>query len=179
MKLIILILLLAVLGVAVEYRLNTDGTSLVDRIRAKPVEMDMDSLNGRETQSGIAQSYSQLNFSCRPETNQLGDHVCWAPVSSFNGIDARIIAFFFTRDRLSAVRVSFSPERQSALSSTLEERYGPSRRFGQGTDKFGNNIVGWMRLSGFVVTNDQLSGDEDALLLWLPTDKVLESAFKR
>lgn len=52
-KFVVLLLLLAGLGVAVDYNMSIPGSSLVDRMRAKPVVLDMDSLSGRETQSEI------------------------------------------------------------------------------------------------------------------------------
>lgn len=176
-KFVVLLLLLAGLGVAVDYNMSIPGSSLVDRMRAKPVVLDMDSLSGRETQSEIRQTYHYLHHTCPSETSPLGDHVCWATVSEFNGIDARVIAFFFRGDRLSAVRVSFAAEHQPAMFSLMENRYGPARKFGGHTDAFGNSIVGWVRPTGFVTTNDRLSGDEDALLLWVPAGEVLKKAF--
>lgn len=176
-KFVILLLLLAGLGVAVDYRMSIPGSSLVDRLRAKPVVLNMDSLSGRETQSEITRTYHHLRHTCTSETNPLGDHVCWATVSEFNGIDARVIAFFFREGKLSAVRVSFAAENHPAMFSLMEKKYGPSRKFGKETDAFGNNIVGWARPSGFVTANDRLSDDEEAVLLWVSTGNVLKKAF--
>jgi hypothetical protein len=99
--------------------------------------------------------------------------VCWATVSEFNGIDARLISFFFRNDQLSALRVSFAAEHHPEMFSLMEKRFGTARAFGGRTDAFGNNIVGWMRRSGFVATNNRVSGDEESLLLWLSTSTVL------
>lgn len=176
-KFVILLMLLAGLWLAVDYRMSIPGSSFVDRLRAKPVVLNMDSLSGRETQSEITRTYHHLDHTCTPETNTLGDHVCWAAISEFNGIDARVIAFFFREGKLSAVRVSFAAENHPAMFALMEKKYGPSRTFGGGTDAFGNNIVGWARPAGFVTTNDRLSDDEEALLLWVSTGNVLKKAF--
>lgn len=176
-KLAILLLLLAGLWIAVDYRMSLAGSSLVDRLYAKPVVLDVDSLTGRETQSEIVQTYHWLHHTCVPESGPLGDRVCWATVSEFNGIDARLISFFFRNDRLSALRVSFAAEQHPEMFSLMERRFGAARPFGGRTDAFGNNIVGWMRRSGFVATNDRMSGDEEPLLLWLSTSTVLNKAF--
>lgn len=177
MKVVILLALLAGLGIAMDHRTSVAGSSREDRLRGSRVEIDMDALGGRETQSDIRQTYHQLRHKCMPETNPLGDHVCWAAVSEFNGIAARIVAFFFRDGRLSAVRVSFPAERQPEMFTLMEQRYGPARPLGQRTDKFGNNIIGWQRPHGFVATNDRLSGDEEALLLWLSVDSVTNTTF--
>lgn len=176
-KFVILLMLLAGLWIAVDYRMSIPGSSLVDRLRANPVVLNMDSLSGRETQSEITRTYHQLRHTCTPETNPLGDHVCWATISEFNGIDAQGIAFFFREGKLSAVRVSFAAENHPAMFSLMEKKYGPSRTFGAGTDAFGNNIVGWARPSGIITANDRLSGDEEALLLWVSTGDVMKKAF--
>lgn len=170
---LILLLILAGAGVAVDYRMSTPGTSLIERLQAKPVVLDMDTLKGSETQADIKNIYHQLDYTCTPETNGLGSEVCWSSISDFNGIDAQILAFFFDDGELSAVRVSFKAEHQPKVYSQMERRFGEAREFGQRTDAFGNNVVGWRRPSGFIVTNDSLSGDEEGLLLWLSREKVL------
>lgn len=170
---ILLLLVLAAAGIAVDYRMSMPGTSLVDRLDAKPVVLDMDRLSGSETQADVKNLYHHLDYTCTPETNPLGDEVCWAPVSEFNGIDARILAFFFDAGELSAVRVSFEAKQQPKVRAQMERRFGEARAFGKRTDAFGNNVVGWMRPAGFIATNDSLSGDEESLLLWLSTEKVL------
>jgi hypothetical protein len=48
-KFVILLVLLAGLGIIVDYRMSTPGSNVVDHLRAKPVVLDMDTLSGRET----------------------------------------------------------------------------------------------------------------------------------
>jgi hypothetical protein len=170
-------MLLAGLWIAVDYRISLAGSSLVDRLYAKPVVLDVDRLTGRETELEITQTYHHLRHTCVPEPGILGDRVCWSTVSEFNGIDARLLSFFFRDDRLSAVRVSFGAEHHPEMFALMEKRFGAARPFGAGTDAFGNNIVGWVRGGGFVAANDRLSGDEEGLLLWLSTSTVLNKAF--
>lgn len=172
-KFAILLMLLAGLWVAVDYRINLSGSSLIDRLYARPVVLDVDTLTGGETEREITQTYHHLHHTCAPEPGPLGDRVCWSTVSEFNGIDARLIAFFFRNDQLSAVRVSFAAAHQPEVFALMERRFGTARPFGGHTDAFGNNVVGWMRRGGFVAINDHLSGDEEALLLWLSTRTVL------
>lgn len=175
-KFAILLMLLAGLWVAIDYRMSLAGSSLIDRLYAKPVVMDVDGLTGRETELEITQTYHYLRHTCVPEPGILGDRVCWSTVSEFNGIDARLLSFFFRNDRLSAVRVSFAAEHHGEMFALMEKRFGAARSFGAGTDAFGNNIVGWIRRTGVVAANDRLSGDEEGLLLWLAPRTVLNRA---
>lgn len=172
-KFAILLMLLAGLGIAVDYRMSIPGSSLVDRMRAKPVVLDMDSLTGRETEAEILQTYHYLHHTCTSKTGPLGNSVCWATVSKVDGIDARLISFFFRDDRLSVVRVSFSTEDHPKMLALMQKRFGQERGFGQRTDAFDNKIVGWIRPSGVIAINDSAEGDEEPILLWTSTNTVL------
>lgn len=176
-KLVLLILLLAGLGIAVEYQVGTPGETVVDRLRARPVVTDMDLLNPKDTQQTVEQTYHYLHFTCTPENGKLGDWACWAPISKFNGIDARLIVFFFRQSNLSAVRISFAAAKNAEVFSLLHKRYGPDHEFGHHADSYGNNIVGWIRPSGVVAINDHVEGEQESILLWLSLNKVLMDAF--
>lgn len=174
---ILIIVFLAGLGIAVEYQIGIPGTTFVDRLRAKPVITDLDLLNEQEDQQTIKQTYHYLHHTCTSESSILGDSVCWSTISKFNGIDARLISFFFRNGKLSAVRISFAAKNQPELFSLLQKRYGQEREFGHHADSYGNNIVGWIRPSGIVATNDRVEGDQESILLWLSPSKVLMDAF--
>ena len=172
-KFAILLMLLAGLWVAVDYRMSTPGSSIFDRLYAKSIVLDLDALS-RENRQTITQTYHDLHYTCAAEHGILGDSVCWATISSFNGIDARLIAFFFRNDRLSTVRVSFPGKSHPAVLSQMQKRFGPERRFGQRTDAFGNKIVGWMRPSGIIAINDSAEGDEEPFVLWTSAEAILK-----
>ena len=175
-KFVLLVLLLAGLGIAVEYRIGTPGSTIFDRMRARSVVVDMDSLKG-ESQLSIKQTYHHLFYTCAVEHGILGDSVCWATISKFNGIDARLIAFFFRNDKLSAVRISFPEQSHPKVFSLMQKRYGPEHQFGQRTDPFGNNIVGWIRPTGIVAINDRIEGNDEPFLLWISAGKMLNKVF--
>lgn len=176
-KFVFLVVLLAGLGVAVEYRLGVPGTTIVDRFHAKPVVLDLDLLSGKDDQNKIRQTFHYLHHTCTSESSDLGDSVCWATISKFNEIDARVISFFFSREKLSAVRISFAAQNHPAVFALLSKRYGKEREFGHNADSYGNNIVGWIRPSGVVAINDHVDGDQEAILLWLSPGRVLMKAF--
>jgi hypothetical protein len=172
-KFAILLVLLAGLGIAVDYRMSIPGSSVVDRLYAKPVVLDMDALSG-DSQLSIKQAYHYLHHTCAAEHGILGDSVCWATISEFNGIDARLIAFFFRNDRLSAVRVAFPVESHPKVLALMQKRFGPERRFGLRTDAYGNKIVGWMRPSGVIAISDSAEGEEEPFVLWTSADAILK-----
>lgn len=178
---ILLILLLAGLagvGVAWQYQLGVPGTTVVDRWRAKPVVMDLDLLNEKDDPQKIKQTYDYLHYACASETSTLGDSVCWAPISQFNGIDALVIAFFFRKGELSAVRASFPAKRHTELISSLHKLYGQERTFGHPTDKEWITTVGWMRLNGVVSTIDHAEALQETIVLWVSKTKIVTDALR-
>ena len=173
-KFVLLVMLLAGLALAVNYRMSLPGHSWVDRMRAQPTILNMDTLTGRETEAEILQTYHYLHHTCTSETGPLGNSVCWANVTKVNGIEAKLIAFFFRDDRLSAVRVMFPDESHPQMLALMQKKFGPERQFGERTDAFGNKIVGWMRPNGVIAINDSAEGDEDPILLWTSRDMVMK-----
>lgn len=169
-----LVVLVGILGVILQYNYATPGETIVDRLRAKAVVLDFDQLNQEATPAQIQDSWHHLHYTCTSEPGPLGNHVCWAPISDFNAVEARIIAFFFRDGHLSVVRVSFASENHPQIFSLLEKRFGDHRVFGANRDSYGNNIVGWMRPSGVVAVNDQVGPKQEALVLWLSRDQVLK-----
>ena len=177
-KFAILLMLLVGLGIAADYRMSLPGSSLVDRMRAQPAVLDMDTLTGRETEAEILRAYHYLHNTCAPEPGPLGNSVCWAPVSKVNGIAARQIAFFFRDDRLSAVRVSLAKDAHPKMLALLQKGFGPERQFGEQTGAFGNKVVGWMRPSGVIAINDSAEGDDEPVVLWTSSDSIVKKVLE-
>lgn len=173
-KFAILLMLLAGLAIAVNYRMSIPGSSWVDRMRAKPMVLNMDSLTGHETQAEVLQTYHYLHHTCTSESGPLGNTVCWATVTKVDGVDARLISFFFRDDRLSAVRVSFADKDHPKMLALMQKRFGPERQFGEKTDAFGNKIVGWIRPSGVIAINVSIEGDDEPIMLWTSRDSVMK-----
>ncbi len=173
-----LLLLLAGLWVAVDYRLSAPGFRLYDRLYARPIVMDLDTL-GRESRQGILHTYSQLHFTCGAEHGVLGDAVCRAALSSFNGIDARVVDFFFRNDRLSAVRISFAGKSLPLVLAQLRERFGPEARLGSRTAAPGNRVAGWARPGGVIAVTDHAAGNGAPIVLWTSGEAMPDRAMRR
>lgn len=176
-KTAILVVLFAALAVILQYQYGRPGETLVERLSAKPVVLDFDGIDLKATPVQIQQIFHNLKFTCTSEHGNLGDHVCWAPISEFQTVNARIIAFFFRKGQISAVRVSFSPENHPPIFSLLNKRYGPTRMIGGNRDSYGNNIVGWVRPTGIVAINDNIGPNQEAILLWTSRGAILSNAF--
>jgi hypothetical protein len=172
LKLVFLLLLVAVVAAIFQYQYGLPGETVVDRFWAKPIGLNLDELDSKTTQAEVQRTYHRLRHTCHSNSDSLGDHVCWAPISKFNALDARLVAFFFNKGQLSAVRVSFRSKSHPVLLSSLKEQYGETRDFGK--DGGSRNIVGWMRPTGIVAMNDQVEPQEDVILLWTSRHQIFE-----
>ena len=131
-----------------KHEFGIPGTSPLDRLRAKPVILDLDAYHGNLVEADIKRNLHHLHFTCTIETSTLGDRVCWAPISSYNDVEAEIAAFFFKGGKLSNIRLSFSGKVHPQLFLQMHKKFGPVRTFKKSGDIHGNSIVGWVRPKG-------------------------------
>jgi len=177
---ILVAILVVVLGagyVGYKHEFGVPGTSPIDWLRAKPVILDLDAYHGNLGENDIRRDLHQLHFTCTAETSSLGDRVCWAPITSYNDIDAKIAAFFFKEGKLTFIRLSFSGKEQPQLFSQMHKKYGPVRTFKKSGDIHGNSIVGWVRPKGIISINDHIEPQHEAIVLWISGEKMFAQMF--
>jgi hypothetical protein len=167
----------AILYVIVDYRTGVPGETLWERALAKPVVFSLDSLESGWTPDFVQRAFHHLKHTCGAErTTNLGDFMCWAPVATYNAVSAKGVVFFFRRNRLSAVRVTFTAEHHPEILDMLRKKYGDFRMISERGDTYGNSIVGWTLPNGIVSINDRVGPKQEAILLWLERGKVLTDA---
>lgn len=174
-----MLVVVVVLGYAVfKHQYGIPGDSPFDRLAARPINVDFDAFSAGFDSARIKSDYHFLKFTCTPEPGSpLGDSVCWAPVTSVNGIDAKIAAFFFEKGKLSTVRLSFEGKYHAPFFSQMHVKYGPVRMIKPHGDIYGNNIVGWVRREGIVAINDHIEAKQEAIVLWISGPRILEKIF--
>jgi len=177
MKKLFVLLLLAAAGWGIyDYQIGTPGERIYDRVFAKKALLDFDALEPSDTVDKIRQDYRGLHHTCTGDNSKFGDYVCWSPIKTLNGVDARVLAFFFRQGKLSAVRVSFSGKNHPEIFALLSKKYGEYHTFGRNRDAYGNNIVGWIRPNGIVAVNDEIDPKDEAILLWTSRSMVMDQA---
>ncbi len=72
------------------------------------------------TEASLKIRLDHLYLSCDPQVTKLGDRACWTHISEFNGIPARMIAFFFRNGRYNYLRVSFDRACHDRVRSLLD-----------------------------------------------------------
>lgn len=177
LSLVVLSVVLAVGYGVFKHQYGMPGTSPLDRLRAQPVVLDLDAYHGSLIEADIKRDLHHLHFTCTVESSSLGDRVCWAPISSFNDVEAQIAAFFFKEEKLSFIRLSFSGKEHPRLFSQMHKKFGPVRTFKKSGDIHGNSIVGWVRPKGIVAINDHIEPQHEAIVLWISGEKMFATMF--
>lgn len=118
-------------------------------------------------EKGLQTAYPHLYFICDQEPSELGERVCWVPISTFNKMPVNDIAFFFDAGRYSGFRISAKAEHHNRIRSHIAAKhyyYGPSEG---SKEKFGQEIGIWFSESGRISTylKPPLDGS-DTLLMW-------------
>lgn len=120
------------------------------------------------TEESLKARLDHLYLSCDPQVTKLGDRVCWTHISEFNGIPARMIAFFFKKGRYNYLRVSFDREHHPRVKSLLDQGYtylGTST----GSRKIAGQDLGMWESRGGILSTlvaAPINSDE-TLLTWL------------
>lgn len=176
--LLVVLVVVSVAGYVVyKHEYGVPGTSPLDRLRAKPLRLDLDAYHGNLIEADIKRNLHHLHFTCTIETSTLGDRVCWAPISSYNDVDAEIADFFFKEGKLSNIRLSFSGKVHPQLFLQMHKKFGPVRTFKKSGDIHGNSIVGWVRPKGIIAISDHIEPQHEAIVLWISGEKMFAQVF--
>lgn len=157
---------------------NTEAKDLTppkDIMPAKEIAVNFKDLNGDLSESNIVSKYADLKLSCGNESSPIAERYCYSDVKSFNGMDAKLIAFFFEKDKLTTVKVDVQ-----ANSNDILTRY--SKDYGAATDikkqKDSEQLVTWILSNGILVTSAD-ENNKHGMLMWVSSIKVLSKAFAK
>jgi hypothetical protein len=101
------------------------------------------------------------------------DYSCNAFISSaFDNVPAKQVTFFFSRNKLSHVRMEFPEKSYVKLNDYLNRKLADFPRLDQkpgfkfGTDNFGKPLMVWAVREGLITTSAQSTAGQTQLLLW-------------
>jgi hypothetical protein len=124
----------------------------------------------------IKASYSGINFNCYADSSQpsLGDHVCAADVDTINGVNsAMFVAFFFSKDALNQVRVSYRGYRHPDVLSSLAQYGRPIVT--DRPDINGKRMLMWVIQTGTLAASEDVSRFDESVVLWSSKEAVLRA----
>ncbi|MDD2949852.1 MAG: hypothetical protein PHU29_03595 [Sulfuricurvum sp.] len=141
----------------------------------KEVAVNFKDLNGEMSESDVVTRYADLKLSCGNEPSPIAERYCYSDVKKFNGMDAKLIAFFFEKDKLTTVKVDVQ-----ANSNDILSQY--SKDYGAATDVKKQNgseqLVTWILSNGILVTSAE-ENNKHGMLMWVSSMKVLSKAFAK
>ncbi|SER02640.1 hypothetical protein SAMN03080615_03662 [Amphritea atlantica] len=145
----------------------------------------LDSLSSRK-QSDILREYKnrghELKCYGNPKKEQRigkSDYVCDAYIgSAFDNIPARLVSFFFYKNKLTNIRIEFPGSSfgkvQDFLGRKLARypRLDLQKQHDFGTNIFGKPIMVWAVKHGFVATSAEETPGQKVILLWSSMDDL-------
>jgi len=139
----------------------------------KIISVDIDDLSGALNESQIVERHRGAKLSCFSVRDPLGDYNCTTPVALFNDIPARSVSFFFRRDKLTSLRVTFPIDQHPELTTRLTNQYGVMKKIGLSDPATGRALQGWNVRNGLLGINDAVPGEREAVMLWATSSAVV------
>ena len=136
-----------------------------------PIVVDLDK-KPNLIESNIESEFKGAYFACANEIDALilGDRVCWAYITSFNGIPADIVAFFFKNGDYKFLRVGIDKKNHDQLKLFIDNKFTYMGVNPNSRSVIGQDLGVWLSKSGRITTTiEKPLMDEPSVLLWQKT----------
>jgi hypothetical protein len=168
-KLLLAVLLLITVGVYVATEKEGGPADVILKTllgKYPDLELDLNAPPPDVDRTSIAKHFSALNLHCYSEQSNLGDYVCWSDIGKFNGIPAKLVAFFFEGKNLSNIRISFNGWNHKKLLEQMKKNYGePELTHTQGIH--GESMIQWHIDTGIIAASQKLKIYDESVVLWI------------
>ena len=171
-----IILIAMIVGPLYWLMITEDGKRRTDTLMlwltgGDPININFLVLDNKYTSDEWQKVFKDIPWQCREESSSWGDEMCYAEISSYNGIPARYLSAFFSAKHISGIKLVYRNQYHNELGLELQHQLGKPDLLN--TDSEGNpdekSILQWQTEGGIVLLKQQLaSGEEEAALLWLP-----------
>ena len=136
-----------------------------------PIDINFKVLDNKYSVEDWKKVYEDIDWQCEEQASTWGDEICYAEISSYNGIPAYYVSVFFSDNYASALKLVYRNQYHARLGEDLISQLGQPERVSAGMDAApdSNSILRWPTDHGTVLLKQELgSGEEEASLLWLP-----------
>jgi len=144
-------------------------------------------------QSDIIREYQNRNYQLKcygnlrheEKISKQDDYLCFAYISSaYDNIPAKLVTFFFSKNKLSHVRLEVPDSSFSKLQNYLARKLAnyprldllPNHNFG--TDNFGNPLMVWAVKEGLITTSTISTAGQNEVLLWSSIEQETLNTFR-
>lgn len=133
----------------------------------KPIEIDLASLSRAETREPLLARFPAHEFACDSDPSGLGKTLCWTEIASFNGLDARYLAFFFGAEgELTAFKLAAYAREHEAIGERFSADFGAPRD--------GGAFLAWPTGGGVLTLAKQPPEGSEATVLWVSDPDVVK-----
>lgn len=146
-----------------------------------PGYIDSPDLLSARDQADLIREYKNRNYDLKCFSNlqheekisRSDDYLCYAYISTaFDKIPAKLITFFFSKNKLSHVRIEFPEKSFAKLQDYLSRKLANYPRldklpiFNFGTDNFGRPLMVWGVKEGLISTSASSTPGQTQIILW-------------
>ncbi|MDD2950456.1 MAG: alpha/beta fold hydrolase, partial [Sulfuricurvum sp.] len=108
-----------------DIQLATQYYSTMEGFLNREITLDFNELNSDLSEADIVTKYKKIKFSCGNERSAIAERYCYADIDRFNGTDARLIVFFFDKNKLVEVKIDLEPgDNQKFLIDRYTQEFG-------------------------------------------------------
>lgn len=171
-----IILIAMVVGPLYWLMITEDGKRRTDTLMlwltgGDPININFLVLDTSYTTEEWQRVFKDIPWVCKDEASSWGDEICYAEISSYNGIPASYLSAFFINGNISGLKLVYRNQYHNQLGLELQHQLGKPEMMN--TDSAGqpdeNTVLQWQTDNGVVLIKQQLAtGEEEAALLWLP-----------
>lgn len=180
-KSILLILLLLVVGAYVLTEKDYGPVNVAYKTllgKYPDLELDLNAPPPDIDKKNITKHFSALGLRCSSERSSLGNYVCWAYIGKYNGIPAKLVAFFFDGNNLRKIRISFNGWNHKKILEDLHRKYGkPELTSHRGIH--GEPMIIWPMGTGIIAASERLKLYEESVILWTSNGSIFQELIRK
>jgi hypothetical protein len=188
---ILLFLIIAAIYIYIPTTYKNKISDRVERLTAPSFDMPLDAFILRE-KSDIITEYKNREFNLRCHgnlriENKIGkdnDSLCWAVISSaFDDIPAISVSFFFSKGKLTHIRLEFPEESFEQVQDYSARRFNSncktSKLLKGKTNIYGEPMITWVCKGGIIVTDKKTTSNRNVVVLWTSKLTIFSYILKR
>lgn len=138
----------------------------LDLTGRQPIELDLAALSRADARKPLLARFPEHDFACEADASGLAKTLCWTEIDSFNGLDARYLAFFFGAEgELAAFKLAAYAREHGRIQERFSADFGAPRDGGQ--------FHAWPTGGGVLTLAKAEPEGQEATVLWVSDPEVV------
>lgn len=148
---------------------RVSDTALLWLLGQDEINIDLGKLDSGYSQQDIKTVYSESEWVCGDKQTPFGDTLCASKIGTYNGFPARLVTFYFRKDKVSAMKLIYREQyHKQILGQYIGELGQPQNvasALADGPDA--DNVLEWDLNLGVLLIKKELGKTDEPSLMWL------------